>query len=104
MEPTDDGGVRVIRPIAVLLPNCEPDSWTDMNCAPAYDALADGWHWLESDVAEPSICGTELTRAEFFEWLATRGKWLPTFWGDSSPGEQMVNSPERRAAFAWTGK
>ena len=79
IELADDGGARV-RPIAILLPNHEPDSWTDTNCAQAYDALADGWHWLEpDDVAEPLICATELTRAEFFEWLAKRGKWLPTF-------------------------
>lgn len=100
-EPTHDGGLIVIRPLSVPLPNGQPESWDDRNCAPAYEALADGWHWLEGDdVIEPDVLGTELTRDEFFGWLGKRGPWRPAFWGDVATTDAQTHPTARKGAFS----
>ena len=81
-EPTDDGGVAVIRAITVPVPNYDPETWVDGNCADAYEALAERWNWFADDTIDPLICGAELSRDRFFEWLSKRGSWVPKFWGD----------------------
>jgi hypothetical protein len=79
-----DGEVVVIRP-SVRLPSRDEDSWSDTNCAWAYEDLAREWPWIDDHAVGPLIAGTELDRDEFFHWLSKRGPWRPTFWGQVGP-------------------
>jgi hypothetical protein len=96
-EATEDGGLRITRPLSIRLPNDEPSSWDDEKCAPAYEALAEGWQFMEGDISEPAIGGVELTRDCFIKWLSKRGLWRPTFWGDIVQQKEISPSHPKRA-------
>jgi hypothetical protein len=38
-----DGGVKVLRLCRVPLPNHDPNSWTQINCAEAFEVLSEKW-------------------------------------------------------------
>jgi hypothetical protein len=86
-----DGGVLLIRPVEVPLPNTDPTSWNDRNCSAAYDALADGWGYFQDDPIEPVVGGIGLARSVFIDWLKSRGAtMLPRFWRDETNHQAQV--------------
>lgn len=96
----DDGNWDIILLVQVPLPNAKPESWTEETCAPAFDALARDWVFLEGDVTEPWFGAIEVTRTAFFEFLARRGPWRPSFWGEAGDKVQrtVVTSQALRPA------
>jgi hypothetical protein len=48
-----DGGVEIFRFWRVPLPSAEPDSWDDVNCKDAFDAVAQAWSMDEFEIAAP---------------------------------------------------
>jgi hypothetical protein len=76
----DDGVIEFVRPLRVPLPNANPDTWTEANCAPAFDAIADQWSEAVISPSAPIFLDIVLTSSEFFEWIETLGYSPPTFW------------------------
>jgi hypothetical protein len=91
IDGTEDGGVSGWPDVS--LPNLEPDSWDETNCAQAFEALALEWFLLNDKVYESMICVTQLDRAEFYGWLAKRGNWLPVFWAGASAPARIGTKP-----------
>jgi hypothetical protein len=84
-EPTQwevlpDGDVRGFLRCSVPLPNFQPESWDDTNCAEAFEAVAEAWDCKNfSDVAI-SVHWIQLTVAEFIKWIEGTSYPTPTFW------------------------
>jgi hypothetical protein len=84
-EPTSarelpDGGVEVFRPWSVPLPNTQPESWDDNNCAEAFEAVAEAWDCERFRIVAMSIHWIEMTVAEFMKWIDETSYSTPTFW------------------------
>jgi hypothetical protein len=75
-----DGGVVVFRLSTVPLPNTQPKSWDDTNCAEAFEAVAEGWNSERFEIVEMSVHWIELTVAEFVSWIDETPYPTPTFW------------------------
>ena len=81
----DDRVIEFVRPLRVPLPNANPDTWTEANCAPAFDAMA---QWKEALISPyPIFLHIVLTSSEFFQWVDACGYKRPTFW--SCPFEEQ---------------
>jgi hypothetical protein len=81
----DDGVIELVRPLSVPLPNANPDTWTEANCAPAFNAMA---QWKEALISPyPIFLHIVLTSSEFFQWVDACGYKRPTFW--SCPFEEQ---------------
>jgi hypothetical protein len=85
-ESVGEGVIEFVRPLRVPLPNAKPDTWTEANCAPAFDAIARGWKEDISPSA-PTFLDIVLTSSEFFRWVGASGYERPTFW--SCPIEEQ---------------
>ena len=79
-EPVGEGVIEFVRPLRVPLPNADFDTWTDANCAPAFDAIAEQWYEAVISPSAPIFLDIVLTSSEFFEWIDTIGYERPTFW------------------------
>lgn len=80
----DDGGVKVCLSIRVPLPNAEPDTWTDTNCAEAYTAIAEAWDEKAFNLLTLEVPFIVLSQSEFIQWTKKCGYTHPTFWGNAS--------------------
>jgi hypothetical protein len=86
-----DGSVEISL-WCVPLPNFEPGTWTDTNCASAFEALALAWDPELYDLA-PLVGGVLLSQSEFSRWIDEHRDWQrPVFWAD----EQSSSSPDRK--------
>ena len=72
-EPVGEGVIEFVRPLRVPLPNADFDTWTDANCAPAFDAIAEQWYEAVISPSAPIFLDIVLTSSEFFEWIDTIG-------------------------------
>ena len=75
-----DGGVEVFRLWSVPLPNTQPKSWDDTNCAEAFEAVAKAWSCERFSIVATSVCFSELTVVEFMNWIDETPYPTPTFW------------------------
>jgi len=82
---SDDGVIEFVRPLRVPLPNANPETWTEANCTPAFDAIAEQWKEAVISPAEsaPIFLDIVLTSTEFFRWIDEIGYERPTFWSDA---------------------
>jgi hypothetical protein len=86
----DEGVIEFVRPLRVPLPNANPETWTEADCAPAFDALAEQWNEAMISPSAPLFLDVVLTSGEFFRWIDEAGYEHPTFWSPPSDeqGEQ----------------
>lgn len=75
-----DGGVMVFRLWSVPLPNTQPKSWDDTNCAEAFEAVAEAWDCKRFEMVTLSVGWMQLTAAEFMSWIDETSYPTPTFW------------------------
>lgn len=75
--------MEFVRPLRVPLPSADFDTWTDANCAPAFDALAEQWREAVISPSAPLFLDIVLTSREFFQWVDGCGYKHPTFWSDA---------------------
>jgi hypothetical protein len=90
-----DGRVE-IRPWRVSLPNSQPESWDDINCAEAFNAVAEAWDLDRFSLAAPVVAGLRLTEPEFRAWVDSKGYPPPTFW--QSGGESLAGDAGRQVS------
>jgi hypothetical protein len=74
------GGVVVFRLWSVPLPNSQPESWDDTNCAEAFEAVAEAWDCERFAIVATSVLWIQLTVAEFMSWIDKTPYPPPTFW------------------------
>jgi hypothetical protein len=122
-KPLEDGGMVVFFHPRVPLPNAQPDTWTDTNCAEAFNAIAEAWDEKLFGHLAFEVPFIVLTVGEFIRWLDKCGSDRPTFWRipfenesprqstneTSSPNRKETNryllpkkaSRGRESAYAW---
>jgi hypothetical protein len=86
-ESVSEGIIEFVRPLRVPLPNANPETWTEANCAPAFDGLAEQWREAIISPSAPVFLDIVLTSSEFFQWVNAFGYEPPTFW--SRPLEEQ---------------
>ena len=81
--PNGEGEMELVRPLRVPLPNANPDTWTEANCASAFDAIAD--QWKEAMISPSALIFLDivLTSKEFFQWVDAIGYRRPSFWANA---------------------
>jgi hypothetical protein len=79
----DDGRVEVFRLIRVPLPSSDPNTWTEANCAEAFEAIGDVWDEELLHLTAPIVMGVLLTQGEFYQWINEIKYRRPTFWGNA---------------------
>jgi hypothetical protein len=77
----DDGRVEVYLLPRIPLPNAQPDTWIDANCAEAFNAIAEAWDEKVFSLLAIEVPFIVLTRSEFIQWTEKFGYTPPTFWG-----------------------
>jgi hypothetical protein len=80
-RPLEDGGMVVFLHPRVPLPNAQPATWTDTNCAEAFNAIAEAWDERLFGHLAFEVPFIVLTVGEFIRWLDKCGYDRPTFWG-----------------------
>jgi hypothetical protein len=90
-----DGGVVVFRLWQVPLPNAEPKSWDDANCAEAFEAVAEAWDSDRFEIVVPSVAWIELTVMEFTKWTEANDYPLPTFWRSATNNSESSATTRR---------
>lgn len=91
-----DGTIELIRPVRVPIPNAHPDTWTDLDCAEAFEAIANAWEEELFDLIAPIVMGVVLTQGEFNQWINESKYRRPNFWGNA--GQRLAEKtvrPER---------
>lgn len=88
----DDGVVEFVRPLRVPLPNADSDTWTDANCAEAFEAIAEQWNEAIIFPSAPLFLDIALARIEFLQWLDACQYERPTFWGKTSEDRDKTES------------
>ena len=98
-----DGSVEVSL-WRVPLPNPNPDSWNDENCANSFKAVAEFWDCNFFPPLTPIIGGLKTAEQEFTKWISSEGYPRPSFWafGDGSavvrqPAHTQVASVQRES-------
>jgi hypothetical protein len=86
-SPADDGAIEFIRPLRVPLPNADSSTWTDDNCAPAFEAIAEQWQEAVISPSAPLFLDVVLTSREFFQWIDKSRYHRPTFWSSALKDE-----------------
>jgi hypothetical protein len=84
-QSVDDGVVEFVRPLRVPLPNADSATWTDANCAEAFEAIAEQWKEAIISPSAPQFLDVVLTQSEFLRWIDTYRYTRPTFWGKAIP-------------------
>jgi hypothetical protein len=84
-EPVGEGVIELVRPLRVPLPNADPETWTEANCTPAFDAIAEQWNEAVISPHAPIFLDIVLTSGEFLQWAGACRYTPPTFW--SRPDE-----------------
>jgi hypothetical protein len=87
----DDGGWEVF--LRVPLPNADPDTWTEANCAEAFEVIAKAWDAEELfHLIAPLVAGIDLTQGEFNQWINEYKYQRPAFWGNAEqqPADKTV--------------
>jgi hypothetical protein len=88
----NDGEVEFVRPLRVPLPNADSDTWTDVNCAAAFEAIAE--QWKEAMISPTVFLDVVLTSGEFFQWIELSGYIPPTFWSDERQKDDPANAAD----------
>jgi hypothetical protein len=83
------GVIELVRPLRVPLPNANPETWTEADCAPAFDALAEQWKEAMISPSAPLFLDVVLTSGEFFRWIDEAGYERPTFWSTRLEGSDQ---------------
>jgi hypothetical protein len=81
--PVDEEVIEFVRPLRVPLPNAKPKTWTEADCAPAFDAIAEQWKEAVISPSAPLFLDIVFTSSEFFQWIDAIGFERPTFWSDA---------------------
>jgi hypothetical protein len=79
-DTVGEGVIDFVRPLRVPLPNTNLDTWTEANCTPAFNAIAEGWNEDMLSQNGPIALGIVLTSGEFFQWIDACDYKRPTFW------------------------
>ena len=82
-SPADDGAIEFSRPLRVPLPNANSSTWTDDNCAPAFEAIAEQWQETVISPSGPLFLDVVLTSREFLQWIDKSRYHRPTFWSNA---------------------
>jgi hypothetical protein len=95
----DDGDVEVFRRVKILLPNGDPDTWTEASCVEAFEVIAEKWDEKFFSLIAPVVSGIVLSRSDFIRWTEKYRYRRPTFWGDTSEkeSEQRPSSTATRS-------
>jgi len=108
-ESLPDGGGQLIRPVRVPIPPGDSSTWSEGDCADAFEALAQEWEWMPDDILEralPGFAGAELAREQFIGWIGPKGFPAPRFWGAMALGAEELNTwmtKYAKAEIAGTG-
>jgi hypothetical protein len=89
----DDGVVEVFRRVRVAIPNSDYDTWTEADCAKAFEVIADAWDEELFHLTAPLVMGVVLTQDEFNQWITEFKYGRPTFW--SNARQQTTNDTVR---------
>lgn len=90
------------RPASVLVPNLEPNSWTEEICDGAFHELAGSWWTLclisrkVAESIEPLILESEICRPDFIRWTTARGFRRPRFWIVAPRLPSVQTAPQKR--------
>jgi hypothetical protein len=87
--PVDEEVIEFVRPLRVPLPNGNPETWTEADCAPAFDAIAEQWKKAVISPSAPLFVDIVLTSSEFFRWIDELGYERPTFWSNALEGSDQ---------------
>jgi hypothetical protein len=79
----DGGALEFVRPVRVPLPNADPETWTDANCAEAFESIAEAWDEENFRLIAPIVAGIVLTQDEFNQWINEHEYRRPAFWGNA---------------------
>lgn len=94
----DDGRWEVF--LRVPLPNADPDTWTEANCAQAFEVIAEAWDEVVWDevliLIAPIVAGIVLTQDEFNQWIGKMSYPRPTFWGSGFEEERGLQRSNKR--------
>jgi hypothetical protein len=86
-----DGGAVVNISYMVRLPNEDPSSWTQENCALALKELADRWVLRLIPDATDNLALIKISEAEFTGYLRARSYNRPKFWAEGkNPGDSVL--------------
>jgi hypothetical protein len=86
----DDGDVEVFRRVEILLPNGDPDTWTEASCVEAFEVVAEKWDEKFFSLVAPVVSGIVLSRSDFIRWTEKCRYRRPTFWGGTSKKESEL--------------
>lgn len=82
----DDGSVLIDLRHRIIVPNGDPETWTEHGCEPAFEALADRWSTIDPfDLLAPGFLGMKVRREDFGYWTLDRGYPWPKFWAGPAP-------------------
>jgi hypothetical protein len=95
----DDGRWEVF--LRMPLPNADPDTWTEANCAEAFEVIAKEWDEVACDeewfqLTAPIVAGIVLTQDEFNQWIGKMRYPRPNFWGNGSEEERGLQRSNKR--------
>jgi hypothetical protein len=74
------GRVKVDISYRVPVPNTDPSSWTQANCADAFKILADEWSLHLIPEASDNLAFRKVSEADFSSWVSAQGYSRPKFW------------------------
>jgi hypothetical protein len=88
-----DGSAKIVL-CRVPLPNSNPDSWEDLACTKAFEAVAEFWDQDSFPLARPIVDGLEVTEKEFTRWIEAEKKPRPIFWARGDE-EELLSSTKK---------
>lgn len=78
----------------VPLPNTNPDTWNDENCADSFKAVEEFWDCDFFPYLTPVIGGLKSAEKEFTRWVGSQEYPRPIFWAHGEEGEPL--SPAKK--------
>ena len=101
-----DSTIEFIRPVRVPLPNAHPDTWTDADCAEAFEAIVNAWEEELFQLTAPIVMGVVLTQGEFNQWINESKYRRPNFWGnaDQRPPHRTLKTKRTKPVQYQIGK
>ena len=80
MRELPHGGVKVDISYRAPVPNIDPSSWTQANCAETFKILADEWSLHLTPEASNNLAFLKVSEADFSSWVRAQGYSRPNFW------------------------
>ena len=93
MRKLRHGGVKVDISYRVPVPNTDPSSWTQANCAQAFKVLANEWSLHLIPEASNNLAFLKVSEADFSSWVRAQGYSRPKFWAQGkNPGDSVLTA------------